>query len=762
MRLASFCCVLVVFAQTVMLAQSNPVPFVNQILDPVSVQPGGKEFVLTVNGTGFASTAAINWNGSPILTSVESTSRLTAKISAAKIRKAGTTSITVTNPALGGGTSNTVYLPIRKAFSTVAFSTPTSFANNGNAVTVGDFNNDGKLDIALGEGDQIEILLGNGDGTFQSLALFSSPFLVYSLLAADFNGDGRLDLAVSNGEGSICIFMGNGDGTFALSSQFASVAQGIFMAAGDFNGDGKLDLYVGGSGLMQFIIHLGNGDGTFQATQTVSIPGTDTGAPGVGAFNGAGVLDLALGSGMGGPVNVFLGNGDGTFQPPVSYPSGNGGVSVAAADINGDGKLDLATYSWYGVGVLLGKGDGTFTLAGSFGSDGSGDAHNNINVGDFNGDGKADVVVLYPQIEYIELFLGNGDGTLQNPLDFAVNTPFGSSLGFGMGDFNGDGRFDLVVNGGILYLQTSVTASPSSVDFGEQTVGAKSAQTVTLTNLNSSAVKVDAIGISGINSQDFSETHKCKSLPAQGSCNVKVTFKPQAIGDRSASLNVAYRDKSSPLAVPLSGIGVTTTVSLTPSSLSFPDQLVGSSSSPQPATLTNTGTQAVNISSISTKSPFKQTNDCPASLAAGAKCDIFVRFAPLGKGAAKGTLSVSDDATGSPQEVSLSGVGTVVTFSPEGVNFGDQKVGTSSPGVPVTLFNKGGTTLSITGITITGANSGDFSQKNNCGQSVAAGGHCTITVTFTPTATGQRSAAVSVSDDGGGSPQLVPLAGTGD
>ena len=761
MRFAWFCCALVVFAQTVMLAQTNPVPFVNQILDPVSVQPGGKEFVLTVNGTGFASTAAINWNGSPILTSVESASQLKARISAARTKKGGTVSITVTNPAPGGGTSNVVYLPIRTAFSTVAFSLPTSFSSVGNAVTVGDFNNDGKLDVALGESYQIEILLGNGDGTFQSLAPFSAPFAPYSLLAADFNGDGRLDLAVSNGY-TISIFLGNGDGTFSQGSQFTSSAGAGFMAAGDFNGDGKLDLYAASQFFMQFIIYLGNGDGTFQAMQTVSIPGNDTGAPGVGDFNGDGVLDLALGSGMGGPVNVFLGNGDGTFQPPVSYPAGNGGVSVSAADINGDGKLDLATYSWYGVSVLLGKGDGTFTLAGSSGSDGSGDAHNNINVGDLNGDGKADVVVLYPQIGYIELFLGNGDGTLQNPLDFAVNTPFGSSLGFSMGDFNGDGRFDLVLDGGTLYLQTSVTASPASVDFGDQTLGTKSAQGVTLTNLNSSAVRIDFISIVGIDSQDLVETNHCKSLPALGTCEVKVTFAPQAIGVRTAALSIVYQDKSSPLAVPLSGIGVTTTVSLTPSNLRFPAQLVGSTSSEQPATLTNTGTQAVSISSISVKAPFTQTNDCPSSLPAGSDCDILVRFTPHAEGPAKGTLSVSDDATGSPQKVSLSGVGTVVTFSPVGVNFGDQKVGTSSPGVPVTLFNKGRTTLSITGITITGTNAGDFSQKNNCGQSVPAGGHCTITVTFTPTATGQRSAAISVSDDGGGSPQLVPLAGTGD
>ena len=268
-----------------------------------------------------------------------------------------------------------------------------------------------------------------------------------------------------------------------------------------------------------------------------------------------------------------MGNGDGSFQSPVSYPAGYGGVSVTAADMNGDGKLDLATYSWEGAAILLGKGDGTFTLAGEWEAY-WGDAHNKVNVGDLNGDRKADMAVIWPQIGNLDLFLGNGDGTFQNPIQFTINAPYGSSLGFSMGDFNGDGRFDLVLAGGTLYLQTSVTASPASVDFGDQTLGTKSTQGVTLTNLNSSAVKVDFISIVGIDSQDFVETNHCKSLPALGTCDVKVTFAPQAIGLRTAALNIVYQDKSSPLAVPLSGIGVTTTVSLTPSNLRFPAQLV--------------------------------------------------------------------------------------------------------------------------------------------------------------------------------------------
>jgi hypothetical protein len=774
MRFASFCCVLVIFAQTMVLAQTNPVPFVNQPLAPASVKPGGKEFTLTVNGTGFASTAVINWNGKPILTSVESGNRLTAKISATKIRKIGTVSITVTNPAPGGGTSNVVYLPIRPTFSTTDMASFSNLPSGSTALTVGDFNNDGKLDIVVGQDNPyqlIEVLLGNGDGTFQSPVSTQSPFShQYAMLAADFNGDGRLDLAVSDGLSKTGIFLGRGDGTFTPSGVFSSSISGpSFMAAGDFNGDGKLDLYVGGSGRcgqygLQFTIYLGNGDGTFLATSPVCIPAFDTATPALGDFNGDGFLDLAVGDGAEGYINIFLGNGDGTFQPPVGYQAGYGGVSLAAADMNGDGILDLATYSPDGVAILLGKGDGTFVLAGDVQLfEDYQDTHNDVKVGDFNGDSLPDVALFYQPFCFFWLFLGNGDGTLQPPLASGFGFQVVGGLGFGMGDFNGDGRLDLVANDGALYLQRSVTASPAYFAFGNQTLGTTSPpQTVIFTNLNSSAVKINGIGITGTDSNDFSETNNCgMSVPARGSCQIKVTFTPQAVGYRTASLNIAYQGTGSPLALPIWGTGVTTTVSLTPSSLTFPTQLIGSTSSPQPATLTNTGTQDVTISSISTKSPFTQTNDCPSTLSAGTKCDIFVRFAPHGKGAAKGTLSVSDDVTGSPQTVSLSGVGTVVMFTPLGVNFGDQKVGKSSPPVPVKLFNKGKIALSITQITITGTNSGDFTEKNNCGQSVPAHGHCTITVTFTPSATGQRSGSVSVTDDGGGSPQSLPLAGTG-
>jgi hypothetical protein len=218
-----------------------------------------------------------------------------------------------------------------------------------------------------------------------------------------------------------------------------------------------------------------------------------------------------------------------------------------------------------------------------------------------------------------------------------------------------------------------------------------------------------------------------------------------------------------PFSMPLSGIGTdqTFTVTLTPSSLTFPLLLVGTASAPQPATLTNTGNQPVTISNISATAPFSQTNNCPSSLPVSGNCQIQVVFTPTDKGTVNGTLSVTDDAVGSPQKVTLSGTGTAVVLSLTAINFGNQQVGTSSVPIPLTLSNLGTSSLSITQIAIKGADPNDFSQTNNCGTSVPPQSQCTITVTFTPTTKGARSANVSISDDDPTSPQTVPLSGRG-
>jgi hypothetical protein len=225
---------------------------------------------------------------------------------------------------------------------------------------------------------------------------------------------------------------------------------------------------------------------------------------------------------------------------------------------------------------------------------------------------------------------------------------------------------------------------------------------------------------------------------------------------------VSYQGAGSPQNVALSGTGVTPPkVSLKPVSLTYVTQLVGTTSTAQAAILTNIGQQDVTVSSISITGAFSQTNNCPSTLGAGLSCQFQIVFKPTVAGTAHGILSVNDNATGSPQKVRLTGTGTVITFSPIGVNFGNQKVGTTSAAAPITMRNVGSSSVSITQVAIAGANPGDFTQTNDCGSSVPAHGSCTISVKFKPTALGSRLAAVSVTDNGGGSPQTVPLAGTG-
>jgi len=234
------------------------------------------------------------------------------------------------------------------------------------------------------------------------------------------------------------------------------------------------------------------------------------------------------------------------------------------------------------------------------------------------------------------------------------------------------------------------------------------------------------------------------------------------VGTESAALSVTYKG-SGPLSLPLSGTGThqSNTVTLTPSSLTFGAQLVGTTSPSQSATLTNTGNQQISVSQIAATAPFGQTNNCPSTLQVGSSCQINVVFMPTDKGTVNGTLSVSDNAIGSPQQVQLSGTGTTVVLSPTGIHFGNQKVGTKSVPVPVTLSNVGPSSLSITQIAIKGSDPNDFAQTNNCGSSVPPQSQCTITVRFTPTAKGSRSGNVSVSDNDPTSPQSVPLTGNG-
>ncbi len=396
----------------------------------------------------------------------------------------------------------------------VKFAPPVAYDSGPGATSaaVADLRRNGKLDVIVAnycetvnqydnctgtlEGG-VSVLLGNGDGTFQSGVMYGTgAYGATSVAVGDVNGDGIPDLVVADywqtdraGEfflGGVSVLIGNGDGTFQPPVVYSSSGYNSYsVALADLTGNGKLDIVLtntyGKNGESEedgsVSVLLGNGDGTFLPAVDYDSGGYIAASVAIGDVNGDGIPDLVVANYAnykGNTVAVLLGNGDGTFLPAVTYSPGGGDEdSIAVGDLRGDGILDVVvanrvTYGQGGwkhsnVGVLLGNGDGTFQAAVTYRVGGVssgepypaiGSGYNALVVADVDGDGIPDVEVVRwctTIVHYVDcsgnkdvsVLLGNGDGTLQKAVVYSSGGFIGSALA--VADVNGDGRPDLIV-----------------------------------------------------------------------------------------------------------------------------------------------------------------------------------------------------------------------------------------------------------------------------------------------------------------------------
>jgi hypothetical protein len=317
-----------------------------------------------------------------------------------------------------------------------------------NAIVAADFNGDGHLDLATangqisGQGDTITVLTNNGSASFPSYATYTVGNDPRAIVVGDFNGDGKPDLAVANyDDDTVSILLNLGNGEFAAPVNYAVGKGPISLAVGDFNGDGRTDIVVADYESPEVDLLLNKGGGAFlNAIPYMLNDNPDSVA--VGDFNGDGYPDIATASYSGDDVEVLTNSGHGGFGPAVSYPIGSAAASIVAADFNGDSKTDLAvTTGSSGVDVLLANSSGGFAAASSVFTGPASE----LTVGDLNGDSKPDLIVAQNDSSYsgsLAVLLGTGSGTFASPVDYSSSSQAQAAV---VGDFNGDGKADVAI-----------------------------------------------------------------------------------------------------------------------------------------------------------------------------------------------------------------------------------------------------------------------------------------------------------------------------
>jgi FG-GAP-like repeat/FG-GAP repeat len=635
---------------------------------------------------------------------------------------------------VGGANSTNELLATLIGKGDGTFSEKTSQTVSGivRSIAVGDFNGDGKLDVAatIDNINGVSIFLGHGDGSFAVPVQYpagpmgiSAPYS--TVLAGDFNADGKLDLAVATDNG-IAVLLGNGDGTFRpftlVASLYPTAPGDTLLVLADFNGDGKLDIIKATqNGASTINVALGNGDGTFQQAAGFQIPSIlDIEAAVVGDFNGDGKLDLAF-TNQAEPMTILFGNGDGTFQGHIEYvvPQVTSLNSLVAADFNGDGALDLAMADLGPGGVTVfinqpvaafaprtlkfaNQGIDTTSSAQSVTLTNSGAAPLSIasiaTTGDFSEINDCGTSLVVGKACTVNVgFSATADGARSGWLSFTDNASVvpqmialsgtGTGAGFLVGVAPGSSASQTVTAGQT--ASYSLTFSPAGGFTGTVTLtcatspaGANCAApaTVALTgtspvtatiNVGTTAVASTPFTPEGISVPPFFLNFNLRGLGLLlGTVLMLALLATWALEiHRPVALTVTVVTMLAFLWAGCGGGGgggagggtqpSAPAATVSPSSMTFSSENQGATSPAQNVTLSNTGNAALSISSIalagSNATDFQQTNTCGSSVAVGANCAIGVTFMPTATGSRTATLVIGDNATGSPQQVNLSG-----------------------------------------------------------------------------------------------------------